>query len=196
MFLAVAQQQVVDVPETSWVGNMSMAGVGIVLLIISAWCIKGRERQKSKEVVPMGPWGPLVVAVGDRLIAEPTKRLFDKWSHREDSEGVDWKSFMTFSFGVFGMTAILSSAPGTVISVAHWFQNLILSVSGWPILSDVGAAGICFLLVVLAMRNRDDDMKDLFFGALCGFVWPLGGGVFAEMTFNVGHWIPQLLQIG
>jgi hypothetical protein len=194
--LAVVQQQQVDVPETSWVGHMSMAGVGIILLVMSAWFIRGRKRRGSGEMVPMGPWGPLFVSLGDRLIGDTTKRLMDNLSKRNDSEGLDWKSLMTFMFGLFGMTAILSSQPGAVLSLAQWVQDLILSLSGFPILADIGAAGLCFILVLLSLRNRDDDMKDLAYGAVCGLVFPLGGGTFSEITFNVGHWIPQLLHIG
>lgn len=192
----IIQQQVVDVPQNSWVGRMSMAGVGIILLTFSALCIKGRKRRKSNEIVPMGPWGPLTVSIGDRLITGPSKRVLDKMSKRDDSDGLDWKSLMTFGFGLFAMTALLSSAPGTVLDFAHWIQGLIISVSGWPVLADIGAAGICFVFAILAFMNRDDDMKDLVFGTACGFIFPLGGGSFSELTFYVGQWIPHLLQIG
>lgn len=196
MFLAALQQQQIRVPENSWIGHMSMAGFGIILLAASAFCIKGRKRKGSGEVVPMGPWGPLIVSLGDRIITQPTKRLFDKLSGRTDSEGLDWKSLMTWGFGAFSMTAILSSQPGTVLTLAHWVQDLLLKASGLPILQDIGAAGLCFIMLLLSLRNRDDDMKDLMYGAVSGFVFPLGGGIFAETTFNIGQWIPQLLQIG
>lgn len=195
MILAAVQQQVVDVPSNSWVGHMSMAGVGITILFFSAWCIKGRKSKKTGDTVSMGPWGPLIVSIGDRVIAGPSERMLNKWAKRTDMEGLDWKSFMTFVFGLFGMTAILSSAPGFILTTAQWFQGLLMTVADWPVLSDLGAAFLCFVLVLLAMRNRDDDMKDLAFGAACGFIWPLGGGWFAERTLDVGQWIPQILQI-
>lgn len=194
--LAVVQQQVLEVPKSSWVGYMSMAGVGLTLLLVSAWCIKGRKRKKSNEIVPMGPWGPLFVSFGDRLIERPTQRMFNKWANRDDMDGLDWKSFMTWGFGMFATTAILSSQPGVVLSIMQWLQGLIEGASGWPLLSDFGAAGLCFVLVLLALRNRDDDMKDLAYGALSGLIFPMGGGKFTEITFYVGHWIPQLLHIG
>lgn len=203
MILSVAQQQVVNVPESSWVGQMSMAGVGITILVLSAWCIKGRLRRGAEkgstnpdDVVAMGPWGPLVVSIGDRLITESTQRVLNKWAKRKDMEGLDWKSLMTFTFGVFGMTAILSSSPGFVLTVMQWFQGMLMAVVNWPILSDLGAAFLCFVLVLLAMKSRDDDKRDLMYGMACGFIWPLGGGTFSEMTLYVGQWIPQILQIG
>lgn len=194
--LAVVQQQMVEVPQSSWIGNMSMAGVGLALLGLSAWCIKGRKRRKSNEIVPMGPWGPLFVSFGDRLIERPTERLFNSWAKRDDLEGVDWKSLMTWAFGAFATTAILSSQPGTVLSLMHWVQGLVEDASGWPILSDIGAAGLCFALLLAALRNRDDDMKDLMYGAISGLIFPLGGGWWAGVTFHIGHWIPQLLHLG
>lgn len=195
MILALQQQQI-DVPQNSWVGHMSMAGVGIVMLVFSAWCIRGRKRKGSGEIVSMGPWGPLIVSVGDRLITDPTKRMLDKWSKRDDMEGIDWKSLMTWGFGAFGMTAIVSSQPGAILSIVEWFQGIILGIADWPVIADIGAAGLCFFLLGMAMRSRDDDMKDLMYGAICGFLWPLGGGWFADVTFAIGQWIPQLLQIG
>lgn len=194
--LAVVQQQVVSVPETSWVGTMSMAGVGIVLLGLSYLCIKGRKDAATGASVPIGPWGPLFGSIGDRLIGQSSARLYDKAFKRKGSEGFDWRSAMTFVFGLFGMTAILSSQPGTVLSLAQWAQGLVLKIADWPIVSDLGAAGLCVFLGFLAMRNRGDDVKDLSYGALCGLIWPLGGGWAANITFHVGHWIPQILHIG
>lgn len=199
MYLAVVQQQVVDVPSNSWIGQMSMAGVGIAILLLSALCIKGRKKKTTKEPVSMGPWSPLVTSIGTRLIEKPTARVINKWSGKDpeggDSEGLDWKSLMTFTFGIFGMTAILSSTPSTLLSLVHWFQGLISSVGSLPLIEDFGAAGICIVLGFMALRSRDDDMKDLIYGALCGLVWPLGGGTWAEVTLNVGQWVPQVLQI-
>lgn len=204
IYLALQQQQV-DIPENSWVGHTSMAGIGILLLVLSVMCIKGRKPKGadkgSKERVPMFLWGPVATALGDRLITQPTQRMFDKVAGVKEgqasvTEGLDWRSLMTWSIGTFSTTALLSSRPGDVLSVAEWFQGLVLSIADWPILSDLGAAGLCFVLLILAMRSRDDDMKDLMYGALCGLIWPLGGGWFAGVTFDIGNWIPQLLQIG
>ena len=187
--LAAVQQQVIDVPNNSWVGHTTMAGFGIMLMVIAVMCIKGNKRG-----VPMGPWGPMVGAGMNKLVTEPTKRLATKWGG--GGEGFDWKSLMTFFIGMWAVTSVLSSTPGTMLNLVEWFQGLVLSLSSWPILSDVGAGGICLLLFFLAMRNKDDDKKDLIFGAVCGFFFPLGGGIFAEITLQIGNWIPQLMGMG
>lgn len=192
--LAVVQQQVVSVPETSWIGNMSMAGVGLTLLGLSFLCIRGREVSGTRE--PIALWGPLFGSLGDRFIGAPSIRLYNSAFKRNDCKGFDWRSAMTFSFGLFGMTAVLSSQAGTVLSLMQWAQEMVLKFANWPIISDLGAAGLCVFLGFLAMRNRGDDMKDLSYGALCGLIWPLGGGWAAGITFHVGHWIPQLLHLG
>lgn len=189
MFLAVQQQQI-NIPENSWAGNMSMAGFGIILLVISFLCIKG-----NKKGVAMGPWGPMTNVVMTKLVTQPTKRIGDKWSGGS-SEGLDWKSLMTFLIGMWAMTSILSSSPGSVLSLAEWFQGLILELADWPIISDIGAGGICLFLGFLALRNKDDDNADLIYGAACGFIFPLGGGSWADITFQIGNWIPQIMQLG
>lgn len=188
MNLAVQQQQI-QIPENSWAGHMSMAGFGIILLVMSFLCIKG-----NKKGVAMGPWGPMFGALMNKAVTQPTQRMAQKWGG--GSDGFDWKSLMTFLIGMWAMTSILSSSPGTVLSLVEWFQGLVLGVADWPILSDIGAGGICLFLVFLAMRNKDDDKADLTYGAICGFFFPLGGGMFAEFTLWVGNWIPKIMQLG
>lgn len=188
MNLAIQQQQI-NVPENSWAGHMSMAGFGIILLVISILCIKG-----NKKGVPMGPWGLMWGALMDKTVTKPTGRLMAK--HGGSGEGFDWKSLMTFLIGMWAMTSILSSSPGTVLSLVEWFQGLVLNLANWPILQDIGAGGICLFLGFLAMRNKDDDKADLIYGSVCGFFFPLGGGVFAEITLWIGNWIPQIMQLG
>jgi hypothetical protein len=189
VFLAIVQQQQIDVPENSWVGHTTMAGFGIVLLVLSFLCIKG-----NKKGAQMGPWGPLVGVLMNKAVTEPTKRVASKWGG--GSEGFDWRSLMTFLIGMWAVTSILSSSPGSVLSLAEWGQGIIMSLQGWPILEDIGAGGVCLVLIFLAMRNKGDDKADLIFGSVCGFFFPLGGGVFAEMTLQIGQWIPQVMQIG
>lgn len=185
---AVQQQQTINIPQTSWVGVTTMAGFGFVLLIVSVMCIKGNKRG-----VPMGPWGPMFGALMGKVVTEPTKRMATKWGGGGD--GFDWKSLMTFFVGMWAVTSILSSTPGTLLNLIGWFQNLVMGLSSWPILSDLGAGGICLLLFFLAMRNKDDDKADLVYGAVCGFFFPLGGGIFAQITFQIGHWIPQVMNV-
>lgn len=189
MFLAVAQQQTIDVPENSWVGHTTMAGFGIILLVIAFMCIKG-----NKKGVPMGPWGPMFGALMNKAVTEPTKRMASKWGG--GSEGFDWKSLMTFLIGMWAMTSIVSSTGGFVVDLVDFFQGIVTTLGGWPVLSDIGAGGICLLLFFLAMRNKDDDKTDLVFGAICGFFFPLGGGIFAEITLRIGNWIPQVMNLG
>lgn len=189
MILALTQQQEIQVPENSWVGHTTMAGFGIILFIISVMCIKG-----NKKGIAMGPWGPMFGVLMNKAVTEPTKRMATKWGG--GSEGFDWKSLMTFLIGMWAMTSIVSSTGGFMLSLVDWFQGLVMMLSGWPVLSDIGAGGICLLMAFLAMRNKDDDKQDLVFGAVCGFFFPLGGGIFAEMTLQIGNWIPQILQLG
>ena len=193
-YLAVIQQQQITVPENSWAGHISMAGFGAILFIVSVLCIKGRKRKDGTRK-PMLLWGPLFSALMNRWITQPSARMMNQWSGGDESEGLDWKSLMTFLVGVWSMTSILSSSPGTLLNLAEWFQGLVMNLAEWPILADIGAGGICFLLVILAMRNRDDDIKDLAYGAICGFFFPLGGGVFANITLQIGNWIPQIMQL-
>lgn len=207
MNLAV-QQQVIEIPEGSWVGNISMAGFGFILLVLSVLCIRGRKKKGaakgSEERVPMFLWGPVTGAIMDRVVTEPSKRAMVKIVKGKDGtaadadefDGFDWRSLMTFLIGLWAMTSILSSTPGAMLSLAEWFQGLLLAIADWPFISDIGAAGICFFLLYLAMRSRDDDILDLTYGALCGLVFPLGGGTFAEITLYVGNWIPRVLQLG
>jgi hypothetical protein len=190
VIIAAMQQQQISVPENSWVGHTTMAGFGIMLLVISVMCIKG-----NKKSIPMGPWGPMFGALMNKVVGEPTKRLFSKWGS-SGSEGLDWKSLMTFFIGMWAMTSIVSSTGGTVLNLVNWFQDLVLKMSGWPVLSDIGAGGICILLFVLAMRNKDDSKQDLTFGAVCGFFFPLGGGAFASLTLQIGQWIPEIMRLG
>lgn len=190
MNLALVQQQQIEVPETSWLGHMSMAGFGLVVFIVSILCINGSKKSKKQ----MGPWGPFFAVVMNKLVAEPTKRIATKWGGGTD--GLDWRSLMTFLIGMLGMTAILSSTGGFVLTLADLFQGLLLKLADWPIISDLGAGGLCFVLVMLAMKNRGDDKADLGYGAICGFVFPLGGGGWSEITLHVGHWIPQIMHIG
>ncbi|MCP9209685.1 hypothetical protein [Streptomyces cucumeris] len=189
MNLALVQQQQINVPETSWVGHTTMAGFGIILMVVSVLCIKGNKRKQ-----PMGPWGPMFGSLMDRAVAQPTKRMAAKWGGGD--EGLDWKSLMTFFIGMWAMTSILSSSPGTVVNLADFFQSLMMKLSGWPILEDVGAGGVCLLLFFFAMRNKDDDKADLMYGSICGFVFPLGGGIYSEITLQIGHWIPQVMSMG
>ncbi|MFE0472474.1 hypothetical protein ACFW2V_12755 [Streptomyces sp. NPDC058947] len=189
MNLAIVQQQQLEVPETSWLGHTTMAGFGIVILVLSAWCIKG-----NKKGVAMGLWGPRFGFLMNKAITEPTKRMGTKVGGGE--EGFDWRSLMTFLIGMTGMTAILSSTGGFVVNLVGFFQGLVLKAADWPVIADLGAGGICLLMGFLAMRNKNDDMADLAYGAVCGFFFPLGGGMFAQLTMNVGHWIPQLMNIG
>jgi hypothetical protein len=45
------------------------------------------------------------------------------------------------------------------------------------------------------MRNKGDDKADLAFGCLCGLIFPMGGGVFTECSFEVGNWLPSLMGL-
>jgi hypothetical protein len=189
VFLALTQQQQIDIPQNSWVGHTTMAGFGIILFVVSVMCIKG-----NKKGVKMGPWGPMFGVLMDKAVTQPTKRMATKWGG--GSEGFDWKSLITFLIGMWAMTSIVSSTGGFVLSLVDWFQGLVMTLSGWPVLSDIGAGGICLLMAFMAMRNKDDDKSDLIYGAVCGFFFPLGGGIFAEMTLQIGNWIPQVLQLG
>lgn len=191
MFQAVQQQQI-QIPENSWAGHTTMAGFGIVLLVVSFMAIRGRKRADGSSQ-PMLLWGPLVGSLMNKAVTQPSQRLMQKWD--KNYEGFDWKSLMTFLVGMWAVTSILSSSPGTVLSLAEWFQSLILKLSGWPILADIGAGGVCLLLGFLAMRKKDDDKADLIFGSVCGFFFPLGGGIFAQITFQVGNWIPSVMNL-
>lgn len=197
MILAVVQQQQIDVPETSWLGSTTMAGVGITLTAVSVLCIKGRAKKGGGDKrQQMGPWGPLFGVLMNKLVGNPTARAMDKLTGGDDSEGLDWRSLMTFFIGMFAMTAILSSRPGPLLSLIGWAQGLIASLAtSVPFISEVGTGGICLFLLILAWRQRNDDAKDLFYGSLCGFFFPLGGGKFAELTFTIGHWIPHVLNM-
>jgi hypothetical protein len=190
VFQAIVQQQRIEVPETSWLGHMSMAGFGLAIFIVSVLCINGSKKTQKQ----MGPWGPFFTVVMNKTVTEPTKRIAMKWGGGD--EGFDWRSLMTFLIGMLGMTAILSSTGGFVLTLADFFQGLLMKMSGWPVLADLGAGGLCFILVILAMRNRGDDKADLGYGAACGFIFPLGGGTWSEITLQVGHWIPQIMHIG
>lgn len=189
MILAVIQQQQVEVPENSWVGHTTMAGFGVILFAISLICIKGNKKGNA-----MGPWGPMFGFLMNKIITEPSKRIAQKWEGGD--EGFDWRSLMTFLIGMWAMTSIVSSTGGFLVDLVDWVQGMVISLSGWPVLSDIGAGGICFLLFILAMRNKGDDKKDLAFGAICGFLFPLGGGSWAEITLQIGQWIPQIMQLG
>lgn len=187
MFLAIVQQQQIDVPQNSWMGQTTMAGFGLALFILALWCIKG-----NKKNVAMGPWGPMFGMLMNKAVTEPTKRMATKWGGGD--EGFDWKSLMTFLIGMWAMTSIVSSTGGFLVSVVGWFQDLLMALKDWPIISDLGVGGICLLMLFLAMRNKDDDKQDLIFGAVCGFFFPMGGGVWAEITLQIGNWIPQIMQ--
>lgn len=190
MNLALVQQQQIKVPETSWAGHTTMAGFGIALFVVAIWCIKGTKKKRT----PMFLWGPVFGGLMDKFVTEPTKRVAARWGG--GTEGLDWRSLMTFLIGMFSMTAILSSTGGFVLTLADFFQGLVMKMSHWPIVADLGAGGICILMAAMAMRNRGDDKADLSYGALCGFFFPLGGGVFAQLTLQIGHWIPQILHVG
>lgn len=187
------QQQQIQISETSWVGHTTMAGFGVILLVISFLSIKGRKRKDGSRT-GMFLWGPMFGALMNKLVTQPTQRMAQKWGGGD--EGLDWKSLMTFLVGMWAVTSILSSAPGTLLNLAEWFQSLITMMSGWPILADIGAGGLCFFLIFLAMRNKDDDKSDLAYGALCGLIFPLGGGSFAEITLAIGNWIPEVMNLG
>lgn len=189
MDLALQQQQQIVIPENSWAGVTTMAGFGIVLLVISVLCIKGNKKGQS-----MGPWGPLFGALMNRLVTEPTKRMAQKWGG--GGEGFDWKSLMTFLIGMWAVTSILSSTGGFVLDLVDFFQGLVMAVIDWPVIADIGAGGICILLGFLAMRNKDDDKADLIYGAICGFFFPMGGGSFAKITLWIGNWIPEVMNLG
>lgn len=186
MILAITQQQQIEIPENSWVGHTTMAGFGLVLFMVSLWCIKGNKDGKK-----MGLWSPVVVGLMDKAVTEPTKRISAKWG---GSEGFDWRSLITFLVGMWAMTSIVSSTGGFLVNLVGWFQNLFMALKDWPIISDLGAGGICLLMAFLAMRNKDDDKQDLIYGAVCGFFFPLGGGAWAELTLQIGNWIPQIMQ--
>lgn len=190
MIIAITQQQQIDIPEGSWAGNTTMAGFGIILLVISFMCIKGNKKGKK-----MFLWGNFVGALGNKAITEPTKRMATKMGGAGD-EGFDWRSLMTFAVGMWAMTSIMSSSPGTVLDLVEFFQDLVMNLADWPIISDIGAGGICLLLLFLAMRGKGDDKNDLVYGSLCGFFFPLGGGWMAELTLQIGNWIPQVMQLG
>ncbi len=188
MILAITQQQQIDVPENSWIGHTTMAGFGIILLVLSFLCIKGNKKGQQ-----MFLWGGLTKALMTKAVQQPTSRMMTK-VHGGPSEGFDWRSAMTFLVGMWAMTSIVSSTGGFVVDMVGWFQGLVMALADWPILSDIGAGGICLFLRFLAMRNKDDDKQDLMYGAICGFFFPLGGGTWAEITLQIGNWIPQLMQ--
>ena len=187
MFLSIMQQQQIDVPQNSWLGHTTMAGFGLALFAIAILCIKG-----NKAGVPMGPWGPMVGVLMNKAVTEPTKRIATKWGG--GSEGFDWRSLMSFMVGMWAMTSIVSSTGGFLVNLVDWVQGLLMSMKDFPLISDLGMGGICLLLLFRAMRNTNDDKADLIFGAACGFLFPLGGGGFAELTFKIGQWIPHLMQ--
>ncbi len=190
MNLAIIQQQQIDIPENSWAGHTTMAGFGLVLLLLSFLCLKG-----NKKGVAMGPWSPPIVGLGDRLITEPSKRVAKKlWDGGDD--GFDWKSAMTFFIGLWAMTSIMSSTGSFLLDVIGFTQKMILGMSDWPLIADLGTGGLCFILLVMAMWSKDNDRADLAYGAAAGFLLPLGGGIFTGITFQVGQWIPQIMQIG
>ena len=187
MYAAVQQQQI-DIPENSWVGHTTMAGFGVMLLLASVLCIKG-----NKKGSPMLLWGPMVGALGNRYITDPSKRFAQKWGGGD--EGFDWRSFMTFLIGMLGVTSILSAAGGNLVDVALWLQELLTNAFHLPFLNDFGAPGLCVVLSLFAMRNKGDDYADLTYGGLCALVFPLGGGSWAEVTLWIGNWIPHLMHL-
>lgn len=167
-FAAAPEVQQVTIEKGSWAGNFGAAGVGFVLFIGS------RVLAKNNMLL----WGPRVGTWVDT-------KLGDK--------KFDWKSLMSFIFGFAGITALLG-ASGQIGSFVRWLQSMFTWLGGFNIFNELGMGVICFVCVFMAMKNRDDSIKDISWGGLCALAFPLGGGVFLEMSMKMANILVNALN--
>lgn len=167
-FAAAPTVQQVTIEKGSWAGNFGAAGVGVLLFIGS------RAMAKNKMLL----WGPKFGGWVDT-------KLGDK--------KFDWKSLMSFVFGFAGITALLG-ATGQIGSFVRWLQSMFTWLGGFSIFNELGMGVICAACVFMAMKKREDSIKDITWGGLCALAFPLGGGVFLEMSMKMANILVNALN--
>ncbi|MBD3004853.1 hypothetical protein [Streptomyces sp. 5-10] len=65
-----------------------------------------------------------------------------------------------------------------------------------PIVSDFGAVGSCVVMLLMALKNKNDSLSDVFWGVGCGIMWPLGGGMFTEASLQLAKIMSQAASMG
>lgn len=168
VWAAVPQAPIQAAAEGSWLGNAGSATIAIVFL----W--GGYYMAKHQMLL----WGPFL----------QSKMTNVKW---------DWKSIMSFLFGFWGVTSLIgSSGIGGVVT--GWLQGIVTWFGGTGIGAAVGAAGVCFVLTLIALRqalkNKDDSVADIKWGAGLAIVYPLGGGPFLWISATVANALVELLN--
>lgn len=166
----------VSVPEGSWLGDITAAGLGATLIVVPILLCK-------KELVFWGPkCGPWI----DKLVT-------DKDTGKKK---LDWLSLLSFLFGFAGVTAILGSSEGPLQNIFEWLQGLFIWLREIPIINEIGMVPVCAVCLIMAMRKENDSLQDIRWGSISGLALPLGGGIFAQFTVWVAQGTVGLLSLG
>lgn len=162
--LALGATTNIEVKEGGWLGNLSSAGLGAILLWFSY------KFAKDNRVL----WSPGV-----------TGKLNEKR---------DWTSLMSFLVGFICVTLILGSTDNLIRNGLVWLQQLIISVGSSEKVAFIGAPGICLILLLLALWKKGDSPFDIRMGSACGLLFPLGGGGWAQFSLVIGGFLANALN--
>lgn len=157
MVAAPAQLPTISVDQGGWLGNISAAGVGAVLLWGSNRLMKANK----------GPWGPF---------------LESKLSNVK----FDWKSTMSFIIGFMGVTLLLGSGDNWLRNALTWIQSLLTGLGNIDLFAAFGMAAFCVVAVIKIYADANDPEKDMRWGMVCAVLFPLGGGIFAQASLYTG----------
>lgn len=158
-----AQAQTINVPEGSWAGNIGSAGIGFALIF------------------------------GTRIMAKRKSLLYGEWVQEKikDWKG-DWNSMMSLVFGFFGVTAILGSTS-VLGDFARWIQSVITGLGGIAFLASIGMGAFCFIALIMVFEDSNDPIKDMQWGYGLAILFPLGGGVFTEVSITAGSILVNMM---
>lgn len=167
--LAIAPQAPIQAKtEGTWLGNAGTATIAIIFLW-STW-----------------------------YMAKNKFALYGTWvAGKLENVQFDWKSIMSFTFGFWGVTSLIGSS-GIGGTVTGWAQGVVMWFGATAIGSSIGAAGLCVIATVIALKQalkeKDDSVKDIKWGAGLAILYPLGGGPFLWISSSMANALVELLN--
>ena len=154
--------------EGSWMGNAGTATLAIIFL----W---GSWYMAKHQYLLYGPW------IADKL----------------QNVKFDWKSILSFTFGFWGVTSLIGSS-GLGGTVTGWVTSIVMWFGATAVGKTIGAAGLCviatFVALKQALKEKDDSVKDIKWGAGLAILYPLGGGPFLWVSSTMANALVELLN--
>lgn len=124
-----------------------------------------------------------------------------KAEEKLNKNGRDWVSFISFLLGFTGVT-VLIGAPrdglGIFSVIIDAPQSFFLFLGETAIGAAIGMWFVCMAITLFtlkkAMKDKGDSIKDIKWGGICAFAFPLGGMPFSWVSTTIANSVIELMN--